>query len=126
MRGLIGLLIAAVVAFGIYQFYVAPHGKSESMSSMMQAVSSTGVKNDLIAISQAERRYLAEHGTYAKLDELISSGALAATSRNREGYTYSVEITSSGFLAVARYTGPARPPGPSYSLDQAMQFRTVQ
>ncbi len=126
MRGLISLLIVAVVAFGIYQFYLSPRGKSQSVGNMVQAISTTGVKNDLIAIAQAERGYLAEHGNYATMDELTSSGALAAPSRSREGYTYSVEVTSGGFVGTARYTGPAIPPGPSFTVDQTMQIRNVQ
>jgi hypothetical protein len=126
MRGLISLLIVAAISFGVYQFYLAPRGKTESVGSMMQAVSTTGVKNDLIAIAQAERTYLAEHGNYATMQELTSSGALAATTRSREGYTYSVEVTSGGFMATARYTGPANPPGPSFSVDQTMQIRNVE
>lgn len=126
MRGLISLLIVAVIAFGVYQFYLSPHGKSESAGSMVQAISTTGVKNDLIAIAQAERGYVGEHGNYATLDELTSSGALATTSRNRQGYAYSVEVTTGGFVATARYTGPANPPGPSFTVDQTMQIRTVE
>ncbi len=125
MRGLISLLIVAVIAFGVYQFYLAPRGKSEGVGSMMQAVSTTGVKNDLLAIAQAERAYQAEHGNYVALDELISSGALSATSRAREGYTYSVEVTPNGFTVTARYTGPAVPPGQSFTVDQTMEVRPL-
>jgi hypothetical protein len=126
MRGLIALLIVAVIAFGVYQFYISPQGKSGSPGSMMQAISTTGVKNDLIAIAQAERRYVGEHGNYATMDELTSSGALATTSRSRQGYTYSVEVTTGGFIATARYTGPANPPGPSFTVDQTLQIRPVE
>lgn len=126
MRGLIALLIVAVIAFGVYQFYLTRNGKSESPGSMVQAISTTGVKNDLIAIAQAERAYIAEHGNYATMDELTSSGALASTGRSRQGYTYSVEITTGGFIATARYTGPANPPGPSFAVDRTMQIRNVE
>jgi hypothetical protein len=125
MRGLISLLIVAAIAYGVYQFYVTPHGKSESPGSMMRAIASTGVKNDLIAIAEAERGYLADHGNYGSIDELVSSGVLATTHRSRGGYTYSVEVTSGGFIATARYTGPANPPEPTFAIDRTMQIRTV-
>ena len=126
MRGLISLLIVAVIAFFVYQFHLTPRGKSESAGSMVQAISTTGVKNDLNAIAQAERAYQAEHGNYATLDELTSSGALAATSRTRQGYTYTVEVTANGFLVTARYTGPASASGQSFSVDQTMEIRAAE
>lgn len=126
MRGLISLLIVAAIAFGVYQFYITPRGKSEGVGSMVQAVSTTGVKNDLIAIAQAERGYLGEHGNYATMDELTSSGALSTANRSRQGYTYSVEVTTGGFVATARYTGPSSPPGQSFAVDQNMQIRNVE
>jgi hypothetical protein len=126
MRGLISLLIVAAIAFGVYQFYLSPKGKSEGVGSMMSAVSATGAKNDLIAIAQAERAYLAEHGNYGTLEELASSGALAATGRSREGYTYSVTVGTGGFVATARYSGPANPPGQSFTIDQTMQIRALE
>lgn len=125
MRGLISLLIVAVIAFGIYQFYMAPRGKSEGVGSMVHAISAAGVKNDLLAIAQAERAYQAEHGNYATLDELRSSGALTTTSRAREGYTYSAEVTASGFVVTARYTGPATAAGQNFTVDQTMEIRAA-
>ena len=126
MRGLISLLIVAVLAFFVYQFYLTPRGKSESAGSMVQAVSTTGVKNDLNAIAQAERGYMAEHGNYATMDELTSSGALSSTSRTRQGYTYSVEVTANGFVVTGRYTGPANTSGQSFSVDQTMEIRATE
>ena len=126
MRRLIPLLIVAVIAFGVYQFYLTRKGGGESPGGMMQAISTTGVKNDLIAIAQAERAYVGEHGNYATLDELTSSGALATTNRSRQGYTYSVQITTGGFIATARYTGPANPPRPSYTIDRTLQIHKVE
>lgn len=126
MRGLISLLIVAVIAFGVYQFYITPREKTQGAGSMVQAISATGAKNDLIAIAQAERGYLAEHGNYATLNELTSSGALSTASRSRQGYTYSVEVTTGGFVATARYTGPANPPGQSFTIDQTMQIRAPE
>ena len=126
MRGLISLLIVAAIAFGVYQFYLSPKGKGEGVGSMVSAVAATGAKNDLLAIAQAERGYLAEHGNYATLEELTSSGALAATSRSRQGYSYSVEVKTGGFVATAQYSGPPNSPGQSFTIDQTMQIRAVE
>ena len=125
MRGLISLLIVAAIALGIYKFYLSPHGRNQSTGNMVQAISSTGAKNDLLSIAQAERGYFAEHGNYATLDELTSSGALAASGRTRPGYIYSVEVRPGGFLATARYSGPENTPGPSFAADQSMEIRSL-
>ena len=124
MRGLLGLLAALAIGYFVYRAYVGQTlPKSEGGGSPIQAISATGVKNDLIAIAQAQRSYFAEHGSYASLDTLASSGALTMTRTERDGYTYSAEASGSGFIVTARYSGPIAPPPPAYSIDQSMEVR---
>jgi hypothetical protein len=126
MRGLIGLLAALVVGYFVYRLYVGQTlPKEEGGGSPMQAINTTGVKNDLIAIAQAERSYFAEHGSYASLDVLKSSGALSMTREERGGYTYSAEASGSGFTVTARYSGPINPPPPNFSIDQSMEVHAA-
>src|SRR5208282_1230116 len=111
MRGLAGLLVVVVVGFLVYRVYLSQRlPKEEGGGSPISAISATGVKNDLIAIAQAERAYLAEHGSYASLGDLTSSGALTMTRTGRDGYTYSIDTQAGGFTVTARYTGPLSPP----------------
>ena len=126
MRGLVGLIVVLVIGYFIYRSYlgqVLP--KNEGGGSPIQAINSTGVKNDLIAIAQAERLYQAQHGSYASLDELMNSGAMNMTRSGREGYTYSVDAGAGSFTATARYSGPISPPPPSFAVDQTMEVRAV-
>jgi hypothetical protein len=126
MRGLVGLLVAAVIGILIYRVYLTQTlPKEEGGGSPVNAISTTGVKNDLIAIAQAERAYLAEHGSYASLSELTSSGALTMTRSSRDGYTYSVETQAGGFTVTARYSGPISPPPSNFAIDQSMQVHSV-
>jgi hypothetical protein len=126
MRGLVGLLIAAVIGVLVYRVYFSQTlPKEEGGGSPVNAISATGVKNDLIAIAQAERAYLAEHGSYASLGELTSSGALTMTRTSRDGYPYSIDTQAGGFTVTARYSGPISPPPTSFAIDQSMQVHSV-
>lgn len=126
MRALIGLILAVVIGFLVYEFYFAKVEPEGPGTVATQAISLTGVKNDLNAIAQAERMHLAQNGSYATLDELISSGALQMGRRSRDGYTYEVEVSGNGFTATARHTGgPGGVRWPTLVIDQTMEIREV-
>src|ERR1700720_2237159 len=72
---MIGLLFTAVIAVGIYYFYLKQAAPAPGMVAT-QAISTTGVEMDLNAIAQSERMYFAQNGSYADLGQLTSSGAL--------------------------------------------------
>ncbi len=126
MRALIALLAALVIGYLIYRnFLVQSLPKEAGGSTPVSAISVTGVKNDLIAIAQAERAYFAEHGSYASLDELVSSGAMSMTRSGRDGYTYSVDTAAGGFTVSARYSGPITPPPSGFMIDQSMEVHPI-
>lgn len=124
MRSLIGILIVALIAIAAYKLYFSHLQQAGTSGSPTQAISAVGVENDLVAIAQAERVYFTEHGSYASLDELISSGALAVK-RAREGYTYSVEASGTGFTATARCVSAAGQACTSFAVDQTMQVHPI-
>ncbi len=124
MRALVSLVLVLVIVFGIYYLYLKRAQGPGTSGTAIQAISLTGVQADLLAIAQAERVYYAEHGTYASLNELTTSGALTMTRSGRDGYAYSVETTDEGFTVTARYTGPPGPMRyPTLVVDQTMQIR---
>ncbi len=127
MRALVSLVIVLGLVLGIYYYYLKRVQPAGSGSVPTQAISLTGVQNDLLAIAQAERTYFAQNGSYASLGELTTSGVLTMPRAGRDGYTYSVETTPGGFTVSARYTGqPGAPSGlhyPTFYLDQTMQIR---
>ena len=122
MKGLIALIVAVAIAFTIYTLYIKQIQTTGGGNNPTQAITSTGVKNDLNAIAQAERLYFSQTGTYVPLDRLIESGALETTPRARDGYTYSVEVSGSGFTATARSSHAG---APSFAIDQSMQIRSI-
>jgi len=126
MRALVGLLITLAIGYFVYRtFEMQSLPKEEGGGSPVSAISTTGVKNDLIAIAQAERAYYTEHGSYASLGDLTSSGAMTMTRTSRDGYTYSVDPQGSGFTVTARYSGPINPPPTSFMIDQSMEVHAI-
>ncbi len=128
--GLIGLLIAAAAGIGIYMYTLKQAAPAPGMA-VTQNISLTGVKNDLVAIAQAERMYYTQNGAYADLDTLSSKGTMNITRTNRDGYTYSAQPSDSGFTVTASYTAPpmsnsagVTPPHfPTFTIDQTMEVR---
>lgn len=92
-------------------------------SSPTATVDLIGVKNDLLAIAQAERSHAALQGSYVSIEALRSQGDLTMQRDNRGPYNYSAEITDSGFRIVATWTGPENAGMPkTLSIDQTMQI----
>jgi hypothetical protein len=126
MKSMIGLLVVALIAGLIYKFYFTRMQNSGMGSATpAQTIDVVGVKNDLIGIAQAERAYQAEHGSYASLDDLISSGGLTMKKTGRNGYTYDVETSASGFRAVAHCPAATSPGCQNYSVDQTMEVEVT-
>ncbi len=126
MRTVISIAIVLLIAFGIYRLYLTRVQPAGGGTAPTQAITITGVQNDLLAIAQAERLYFAEHGSYASLDELISSGALLKEKTGRDGYSYSVETTANSFTVTASYSGPPGAHYPRLVIDETMQIRRIE
>lgn len=122
---LIGLLVVALISVLVYKFYFS-RAESTGTATPAQTISVVGVKNDLVAIAQAERAYQATNGSYASLGELTSSGALTMAKQGRDGYTYAVETSSDGFRAIAHCPAATSPGCTSYAVDQTMEVQPTQ
>src|SRR5712671_5163296 len=100
------LTLIAVVAVGAYIYMRQTQGvMSAGTSNPTATVDLIGVKNDLMAIAQAERSHSAMHGGYVSIAELRSQGGLAMSRDNRGPYNYSAEVSDSSFRIVATYMG---------------------
>jgi hypothetical protein len=122
--GLAGLLIVAVIAGLIYKYEFA-QSSAPGITTPVQTIDTVGVKNDLLAIAQAERAYEAEHSSFASLSELNSSGAMSLAKTGRDGYTYEVQTESENFHVLAHCPVATTPGCMSYSIDQTMQIQTA-
>jgi hypothetical protein len=124
MRGMLGILVVALISLLAYKYYFAS-ARSDGTGTPAQTINIVGVKNDLIALAQAERGYQAEHGGFASLDDLTSSGALTMQNRSRQGYTYEIENTPDGFKVVAHCPAATNPGCTDYFIDQTMEVQTA-
>src|SRR6202140_2965163 len=128
MRLLAMLLVFSALLLGAFVFYLKKLPTTDSGTASTQAISLTGVRSDLLQIAQAERANIASNGSCASLPDLISSNALAMTRTERDGYTYSVECSSTEFNVIARHApAPAGSPirYPNLAIDQNMQVHEV-
>ena len=128
MRAFAGVLLAAVILFGIYFLYLKRMPTTDEGTAPTQAISLTGVRGDLLEIAQAERGYIVTNGHCASLDELVSSNSLSMSRSERDGYTYSVECSSGDFTATARHApAPAGSPirYPNLAIDASMQVHEI-
>jgi hypothetical protein len=112
MRGAFGLL-SLIVAVAIGMFIYSRQAQSVSGSAPNPNPETTinvvGVKNDLIAIANAERAFNADQGRYASLEEL-TSGKYMTIRSERPPYAYSVDVTGSSFRVNAETSAPGAPP----------------
>jgi hypothetical protein len=129
MRALAIVLVAAILLFGVYQFYLKKMPTTDPGTAPTQAISLTGVRADLLQIAQAERGNMALNGHCSSLDNLVSSGSLTMSRTARDGYTYEIECSASEFRVVAKH--PPAPEGspiryPTLAIDSNMEIREVQ
>lgn len=126
--GFIGLLI--VLGIGAYLYMrqaqsVTPGGGAGGTATPRSTIDVVGVKNDLIALANAERRHFASEGKYVSIDELRSNGDISMPTNHRGPYTYDAETSDTTFRITATYSGPANPDVPqTLSIDGTMQVKT--
>jgi hypothetical protein len=125
LGSLVGLLVVALIAVMGYKFYFEKM-QAAGVTTPMQTINEVGVKNDLLAIAQAERAYQATNGSYASLNELTSTGGLAMTNTGRDGYTYDVDYSAGEFRAFTHCPKAANPGCTDWSVDQTMEVHLVQ
>jgi hypothetical protein len=116
--------LLAVLAVGAWYYMRQTQGvMSAGSASPTAAVDLMGVRNDLLAIAQAERSHAALKGGFVSLEQLRSEGDLTMTRDRRGPYTYSADVSDTSFRIVATYTGAPDPALPkSLSIDQSMQI----
>ena len=116
--------LLAVLAFGAwYYMHQAQNVMSAGSSNPTATVDLMGVRNDLLAMAQAERSHAALKGSFVSLEQLRSEGDLTMSRDRRGPYSYSAEVSESSFRIVATYTGTPDPALPkSLSVDQSMQI----
>ena len=112
MRGafcLLSLIVAVAIGMFIYSRQAQSVSGSAPNANPETTINVVGVKNDLIAIANAERAFNADQGRYASLEEL-TSGKYMTIRSERPPYAYSVDVTGSSFRVNAETSAPGAPP----------------
>ncbi len=118
---ILGLVIALAIGYYIVksEFVQGPTGGAPPK----EVIDVVGVKNDLLAIGQAERMYLASHGSYTSVDQLQQDGAITFSGTNRRGYNYVAEVDDGQhFRITATPSDSAKQGWPTLTLDDTMQI----
>ena len=114
--------LIVVVAIGGYIYLGQMQTVTLKGSAPKAAIEVTGVRTDLIAIANAERRYFATAGKYATLDELRVNSDI--TIANRANYSYSAEIGDTTFKIIATYCGEDPHAPRRISMDETMDMKS--
>ena len=118
--GFLGVVLALGTALYIYNAQLT-RGVSTSATSPQEQIDVTGIRMALLEIAQAERTYVAAHGTYGTLEQLRGEGA-PALGTDRRGYTFQLEVNGSqSFKATATPTDSNKAGWPTLSVDASMQ-----
>ena len=117
---ILGLVIAlAITWFIIKSQYSQGPGGGQPPAETIDVV---GVRSDLLSIAQAEKIYMASHGSYASIDELQQDGSITFSGANRRGYNYAAEVDDGQhFKITATPVDPAKARWPTISIDELMQ-----
>ena len=114
--------MVVVVAIGGY-FYTSQLKQVAAEGGVpTTTVSITGVRNDLLSMANAQKRYLATHPAYASLEELRTDGDIHVPSR--PDFVYAIDADSSHFTITATYTGPDRNAPRRLRVDDSMTITT--
>jgi hypothetical protein len=120
-----GTILALLIVVAVIWFLVKSQLSSRSTGTQppSETIDVVGVKSDLLTIAQAERMYLAIHGSYATVDQLQQDGSIAFSAANRRGYNYTAELDDGQhFRVTAVPADPAKAGWPTLSMDETMQL----
>ena len=118
------ILVAGVVTYLYMKNTVAVSPGENPQATPKATIDITGVKNDLNAIAQAERRYWATNSKYVSIDDLRSNGDISMPANGRGAYQYTSDYSDNAFRITATYQGiPVAGVPHSLSIDQEMTIR---
>ena len=121
-RSLGFIMVVIVAAVGGYLYTRQASSVTQVGSNPQTTIDVTAVRNDLLGIANAERRYFASNGKYATLEELRTNGDINIPTRAH--YSYSVQTTDTSFKIIATYSGPDPKAPKRIAVDETMTITT--
>lgn len=116
--GILGVVIA--LCAGLYLYQRSLQEIHDEAGSPQQQIDTVAIRQRLLAIGQTERQYQASNGKYATLDELANAQLLPGGTEQR-GYSYTADVTGSGFTITATPTAQDKTDWPTLSINETMQ-----
>jgi hypothetical protein len=113
-----GLLVALGVGYFVYSKSLTSSGVAEAPPQ--QTIDVVGIKTHLLNIGQAERTYLAAHGTYGTIEQLQADGP-ASLGTEQRGYIFTaLPNGAQSFNVTATPTDPGKAGWPTLVIDETM------
>ena len=118
----VGVGLALLLALGAAYFALQQSARSDAdRGAPQEQIDVVAIRQTLLVLAQAERQYLATHGTYGTLDQLKEEDLLAADTEAR-GYALSIIVRgSTGFTIMATPTGANKGSRPTLYIRENMQ-----
>lgn len=127
--GLVSLLVAMALGLGVYYIFLKQASPAGG-GTPTQIISTTRVEMDLSTIANAERSYYSQNSSYGTIDQLVTGGELPIALSGRDGYTYTMDASSSSFTVTAKWSPQTAEQqalhAPTVVVDQTNQVRLVQ
>ena len=116
-----GLVLSVLLALGAGYFVVQKSVSSSPVQgSPQEQIDVVAIRQGLLALGQAERQYLATHGTYATLEQLRQEDLLVDGAEQR-GYALRVATGGTGFTITATPTDANKTGWPTLEITESMQ-----
>ena len=118
------ILVAGAVMYLYMKNTVAVSPGDDGKAGPKATIDIAGVKNDLNAIAQAERRYWATNSKYVSIDDLRTDGDISMPANGRGAYHYTADYSENAFRITATYEGIPVPGVPhSFNINENMEIR---
>ena len=121
MAGIAGLLIALGAGYFVYHSYVSQSGPGGTTAHPQEQIDVIDIRSNLLTIGQAERVYLAAHGSYGTIEQLQQDGPPSIGTEAR-GYVFNATPDGArSFTVTATPTDPDKAGWPTLVITDAMQ-----
>ena len=117
-----GLVAGLVLALGAGYFVVQRSASSgPGQAPPQEQIDVVAIRQQLLALGQAQRQYLATHGTYATLEQLRRDNLVPGGIEQRGYALTAVAIGSDRFTITATPTDANKAGWPTLEISESMQ-----
>ena len=103
--GFVGLLVVALVVASLYSRQTQNILGATNTAAPSATINIVGVRNDLLALANAELSHFALEGKYVSLDELRSPEGISMKTSNRRLCSYDASVRETSFIITATCSG---------------------